>query len=900
MSPSLSQAGKKVALLLVVVVVSAFLTFVGGTEAQAATTLKTYAAPSGAPLNTAYTAKVRTPGGTWQDLDEWSAKVDNYNQHTTSFVYFDTDGPVELSITLNSGPISTAVIRPANRGITPVISGSTMTFSISGPTKLSAMVNGDTWNGIDIFANPIEVNPPSPADPNVIYVSPGYHSQDYVVPSGKTLYLPGNAAIHGEVILDNASNSRIVGRGVIDRPASRAVSANFANQITIDGIIIDDFGDADDGGNAISLANATNVSISDIKAYSGNKWGDGIDTFNSSNISIDNIYLRTSDDAIAIYGSRASGGVYQAGYSKNISVTNSILAPDTAHPINIGTHGEPSLPGGGGTIESLTFSNIDIWDYHQALQISVTASDGTVVSNVSFSDLRIEDHAPGRIADVVTFNNPGFGLGPGRGIENVSFKNIAYTGSNSGGNSITGYSTSKLTQDVKFENLTVNGSLVTNAAAGNFSVANYTKNVQFISSGGSTPLTAAVPGYSPIDVAVNKTASTDSAQSGSPAASANDGNVSTGWLANDSATGHWWAVDFGTNINITGGTQITWPSSGGGYKYKTETSVDGIHWTMKSDKTTNSDTAQTQNDLFYDVARYLRLTLTGAPAGAPAGIRDVKVLAEPLNLALGEQATADSTKSGSAVSSGNDGDPTSMWTAADNSAGHSFTTDLGSTRTISYGTQVAWPSVGFAYKYKVDTSSDDSTWTTRVNKTVQTDSSQVQNDPFVAVARYVRVTLTGIPSGAVAGIYDFKVFGDLVNVAQGKATTADSQEAANPATSATDASPTTRWCANDSAAGHWLKIDLGSSMKITGGTQIMWERAGSPYAYKIDTSSDNTNWTTRVDKTTTDNGGRGQIQSDYFVATARYVRVTVTTLSPGNYASLFDFKVFGDSGNSTP
>ena len=31
----------------------------------------------------------------------------------------------------------------------------------------------------------------------------------------------------------------------------------------------------------------------------------------------------------------------QAIYSKHISVTNSILTPDIAHPINIGTHGDP-------------------------------------------------------------------------------------------------------------------------------------------------------------------------------------------------------------------------------------------------------------------------------------------------------------------------------------------------------------------------------------------------------------------------------------------------------------------------------------------------------------------------------------------------------------------------------
>ena len=409
------------------------------TDVQAATTLKVYPAPSGVTLNTAYTVKVRVPGGVWQDLDEYQTSVDNYHRHNVSFVYFDTDGPVDISVTDNLENITTANIRPSNQNITPTINGNTMTFSISGPMKLSAVVNGDLYNTLDIFANPVEVNPPSPTDPNVIYVGPGYYTQDYIVPSGKTLYLAGGAHIKGEVFLDNATNAKLIGRGVIDHPPGRAVSANYANQITIDGIIINDFGDADNGGNAVHIAGSTNVTVNNVKAYSSKKWTDGIDTFNASYITINDIFMRTSDDAIAIYGSRANGGnVYSGFYSSHINVTNSILMPDTAHPINIGTHGDPTLPDGGDALDSLSFSNLDIWSYHQALPISVAASDGNLITDVTFTDLRIDDQSAGRIADVITYKSSAYGLGPGRGVNNVYFKNITYTSSNAGGGQIYG------------------------------------------------------------------------------------------------------------------------------------------------------------------------------------------------------------------------------------------------------------------------------------------------------------------------------------------------------------------------------------------------------------------------------------------------------------------------------
>ena len=70
----------------------------------------------------------------------------------------------------------------------------------------------------------------------------------------------------------------------------------------------------------------------------------------------------------------------------------------------------------------------------------------------------------------------------------------------------------------------------------------------------------------------------------------------------------------------------------------------------------------------------------------------------------------------------------------------------------------------------------------------------------------------------------------------------------------------------------------------------------SNYKYKIDTSNDNVNWTTKIDKGGNSNSARSQ--TDYFVATARYVRVTVTGVPSGVTASIYDFKVFGDTGDT--
>ena len=76
----------------------------------------------------------------------------------------------------------------------------------------------------------------------------------------------------------------------------------------------------------------------------------------------------------------------------------------------------------------------------------------------------------------------------------------------------------------------------------------------------------------------------------------------------------------------------------------------------------------------------------------------------------------------------------------------------------------------------------------------------------------------------------------------------------------------------------------------------MWEKPDSFYRYTIETSNDNVNWTTKVDKG--GNGNSGQVQSDYFAATAQYVRISVVGLPSGAAASIYDFKVFGDTGDT--
>ena len=72
----------------------------------------------------------------------------------------------------------------------------------------------------------------------------------------------------------------------------------------------------------------------------------------------------------------------------------------------------------------------------------------------------------------------------------------------------------------------------------------------------------------------------------------------------------------------------------------------------------------------------------------------------------------------------------------------------------------------------------------------------------------------------------------------------------------------------------------------------MWEH-NAPYQYVIEVSSDRTNWPVVVDKTA--NATSIQASSDNFSAKGRYVRIVITGLQEGSWASFYEFQVFGAS-----
>lgn len=134
--------------------------------------------------------------------------------------------------------------------------------------------------------------------------------------------------------------------------------------------------------------------------------------------------------------------------------------------------------------------------------------------------------------------------------------------------------------------------------------------------------------------------------------------------------------------------------------------------------------------------------------------------------------------------------------------------------------------------------------------------------------------------------------GKVDNVALKKNASADSEESSkgNTANKGNDGNISTRWCANNGSLSHWWKVDLGSYYNLVA-SEVMWEFDGQRYRYNIAVSSDNVQWKVVVNKS--NNTLTSQTQQDLFTAdSVRYVRITITGLASGCWASFWEFKVF--------
>jgi len=470
-----------------------------------------YEAPKGATGNDDFTVNVRIPGEQWQELFVYEAKVDMHQVPQTSMVYYDMKGSVEVQVLCRNRSVMQTVIRPLSANISFAQTDNVITFSLDRPRKLSIEFNGERFNNLHLFANPLEDNAPQSNSRNVLVLEPAIHRADDIyrllgtpkldghtkdviyfapglhyieetvlrIPSGTTVYIAGGAIVVGSLVCEHVENIVIRGRGILYLSdfhrfsAFHGVRIVFSKNIAVEGIIL-----LDPPHYSIYIGKSEHIRICNFKSFSTRGWSDGIDLMASSHIEIDDVFLRTSDDCIAVYGTRWD--FY--GDTRHVSVRNSILWADVAHPLMMGTHGNHQRDGD--VIENILFENIDILEHHEPQlnywgAMAIKSGGKNTIRNVIYDNIRVEEFELGQLIDIRVIWNKDYNPVPGKRIENITFRNIKYNGANMNPNRIYGYDDERTVVGVRFVNLRINDKLIMNAEQGNFDINGFAKGLSF-------------------------------------------------------------------------------------------------------------------------------------------------------------------------------------------------------------------------------------------------------------------------------------------------------------------------------------------------------------------------------------------------------------------------------------
>jgi len=284
------------------------------------------------------------------EWDAYDLESEKNDPDSASFAYFDFRGKVEIEIEPQGIDVRKVEIRPLSKKVIPKIEGGIVSFSLDKPQKLSIEINGNSTQNLMLFANDIEMTKPDSTDANTLYFGPGIHEIDdeygfLRLKSNQTLYLAGGAILRARIIVEDAKNVKITGRGILDGSLLKGRFPVYARELMGEPLDIERPG-------LVNIKNTNHVEMSGIILLDAPMWtttfnscsdvfvrdtkticyvinSDGINLVNTRDAIIEDVFVRSGDDCIAIKGLDSSKDRADV---VNVRVRNSILWADQGCP----------------------------------------------------------------------------------------------------------------------------------------------------------------------------------------------------------------------------------------------------------------------------------------------------------------------------------------------------------------------------------------------------------------------------------------------------------------------------------------------------------------------------------------------------------------------------------------
>lgn len=397
---------------------------------------------------------------------------------------FDVDGGARLRVKYFED-IKTASVRPLSQNVKFEKSGAReIEFSIDGPCRLAVEINGRE-RPLFVFANP-PANPPAKRANSVVFRAGEIYDVglDKKIASDTSVVVDGGAIVYGTFAAgapetaEPTRNISLSGNGIISgetipRPQERReITFLKTKSLEVSGITV-----VHPTNWAIALFACEGVKIDNVKVVSDSPRDDGIDLVSCKNAAVENCFLRTRDDCIAVKAGVDYGGIkfFETGVDassenilvKNCSIWNGIWG--NALEIGFETRGDE--------IKNVSFENIDIL---RALGaggdegvLTIHNGDRAKISNILYKDIRAEE-AEGCAVNIRVLHSR-YSRDKERGsVSGVRFENVSMRSEKPLKIKIEGYGKNSAVENVVFDNFSINSAPL---KAGDIPPSEFAKNI---------------------------------------------------------------------------------------------------------------------------------------------------------------------------------------------------------------------------------------------------------------------------------------------------------------------------------------------------------------------------------------------------------------------------------------
>ena len=380
------------------------------------------------------------------------------------FVQLTVDKPTDIILNSDVAVISSVEIKPAILNIKYKIEGKSIRLTGVTPCKVAVTINNNYAHPIYLFVNPPHPKEWNDLPKNTIRFKKGIHElgKYSIKEDNVTLFLEDGAVLKGDIFGEHVKNIRFLGYGVIDgRISKHGIRFNYSGGIEINGPIV-----LSRNGWSTSFFECNYLTIKNTKILGSEVYSDGVDLLATSNVLIDNIFVRNEDDCIAIKTKKWKF----AGNDSNINILNSVFwSGKQGNALEFGWELD------GDFVKDVRCENIDIIRKETSERkfkrgaLSIHHTGNSTISNILFKNIRIESVYENLIwLELIDGNSHGSG---GGSIENVRFENIEYMRGENVPIVIKGGKTGKI-KDVVFDNLKYKGRPIHSVSDSIFQIQN--------------------------------------------------------------------------------------------------------------------------------------------------------------------------------------------------------------------------------------------------------------------------------------------------------------------------------------------------------------------------------------------------------------------------------------------